>query len=572
MTAHGTIPAMFRRPNQLFPVTSHLGLTLFLCLHASLTNADDELPSSDILQVETELPGIDPKSVEAAGATIGKITIKSRNVFDLDNPKDNKSIFRLANRLHIVTKLHVIETQLLFGEGDLYSVRLSDESERILRQNVYLSEAEIKPVHYENGVVDLEVETIDVWTLTPELSLGRSGGENRLGLGLIEQNLLGRGIELGVTYKKTVDRDTLSLLYTDKNFLNDRYLLGAIYANSSDGFRRQFQFGKPFYALDRQRAGNLFYLRGKQIDQLYDRGTVVAEYDHQFDYHEASLGMSRGLQSGWVKRYTLGVTYSRNEFGELPDAMLPITIVPDDREYLYPFIAFQLIEDRFETTANFDQIHRTEDRFLGKSFNVRLGYSSENANSSEDAWHYRASYSDALITTKNTSLTIGSSLSGRWAEGDAQNALWSAVTRFHQRTSKGTLFYASLSGTAGKNLDIDNPLYLGGETGLRGYPLRYQNGDSKVLLTLEQRIYTDWYPFRLVHVGAAVFFDAGRTWGESPVGAPNLGILKDVGVGLRLGNTRSGNGRVLHIDIAFPLDGEDDIDSVQILIDAKGSF
>jgi hypothetical protein len=48
--------------------------------------------------------------------------------------------------------------------------------------------------------------------------------------------------------------------------------------------------------------------------------------------------------------------------------------------------------------------------------------------------------------------------------------------------------------------------------------------------------------------------------------------LKDVGFGLRLGNTRSGNGRVIHIDIAFPLDGEDDIDSVQILIDAKGSF
>jgi hemolysin activation/secretion protein len=144
--------------------------------------------------------------------------------------------------------------------------------------------------------------------------------------------------------------------------------------------------------------------------------------------------------------------------------------------------------------------------------------------------------------------------------------------RFHRRLSKRQLFYVSLSGSAGKNLDIDNPLYLGGDTGLRGYPLRYQNGESRALLTIEQRLFTDWYPFRLAHVGAAVFFDAGRTWGDSPVGATNLGLLKDVGFGLRLGNTRSGNGRVLHIDIAFPLDGEDDIDSVQILIDAKGSF
>jgi outer membrane protein assembly factor BamA len=572
MTAHGTIPPMFWHPIRLLSIPSCLGLLLLLCAYSPSSNADAELPSSDIVQAESEPPGIDPKSVEAAGATIGKITIKSRNVFDLNNPKDNKLIFHWANQLHIITKPHVIETQLLINEGDAYSVRLSEESERILRQNVYLSEAEIEPVHYENGVVDLEVKTIDVWTLTPELSLGRSGGENRLGIGIIEQNLLGRGIELGATYKKTVDRDTISLLYTDKNFLNDRYFLGGVYSNSSDGFRRQFRFGKPFYALDRQRAGDLFYSRGKQTDQLYDRGNVVAEYNHQFDYHETSLGVSRGLQNDWVRRYTVGITYSRNEFSEIPDAMLPITIIPEDREYLYPFVGFQLIEDRFETTANFDQIHRTEDRFLGKSFNVRLGYSSENANSTEDAWHYRAGYSDALVTTKNTSLTIGSSLSGRWADGGAQNALWSAVTRFHQRLSKGTLFYASLSGTAGENLDIDNPLYLGGETGLRGYPLRYQNGDSKALLTLEQRFFTNWYPFRLVHVGAAVFFDAGRTWGESPVGAPNLGILKDVGVGLRLGNTRSGNGRVLHIDIAFPLDGEEDIDKVQLLIDAKGSF
>jgi hypothetical protein len=102
--------------------------------------------------------------------------------------------------------------------------------------------------------------------------------------------------------------------------------------------------------------------------------------------------------------------------------------------------------------------------------------------------------------------------------------------------------------------------------------MRYQNGESKSLITLEHRLYTDWYPFRLVHIGGAIFFDAGRVWGDSPVGAENLGLLRDIGFGLRLGNSRSGNGKIIHIDIAFPLDGEDDIDSVQILIDAKASF
>ena len=572
MNAHGTIPAMSGHPNQHGMTAGWIGLVLLLLSHSAAVHADEQQPTTDMVLGDPPTPEIDPKSIEASGAVIGTITINSRNVFDLDNPLDNKSLYRLANRLHIVTKPHIIETQLQFEEGDKYSKRLSDESERILRRNVYLREADIRPVRYENGVVDLEVETTDVWTLTPELSLSRSGGENRFGIGIEEQNLLGRGINLGVKFKRTVDRDTMSLRYIDRNFLNDQYTLGTFLAETSDGFFRQFQFGKPFYALDRKRAGGMFYSRGEQIDQLYDRGNVVADFNHQFEYHEASFGLSRGLYKGWVKRFSAGVAYSKNEFADSPDTTLPVTIIPDDREYLYPFVEFQLVQDHFEKTVNFDQIHRTEDRFLGTSLHFRVGYSGEGSGSTADAWHYRAGFQNSLINSKKTSLTVGSSLSGRWQENEAQNAMLSAVVRFHRRVGGNRLVYASLSGTAGKNLDIDNPLYLGGETGLRGYPLRYQNGDSKILLTLEQRFFSDWYPFRLVYVGAAVFFDAGRTWGESPVGAPNLGILKDVGIGLRLSSSRTGSNKVVHIDLAFPLDGEDDIDNVQILIDAKRSF
>jgi outer membrane protein assembly factor BamA len=421
-------------------------------------------------------------------------------------------------------------------------------------------------------VVDVEVRAIDVWTLTPDVSLGRKGGENRFGIGLLEQNLLGRGVRVGIKYKSTVDRDTLRFEYSDNDFLRDRYRLAATYSNNSDGTIKGFQFAKPFYALDRRRAGNLGYGDGMRIDRLYDRGEIVTEFNNEFDSHQAMLGWSNGLRNGWVRRLTAGVNYERNQFSETDDLTLPVSILPEDREFLYPFVGLEFIEDDFRTTVNFDQIHRTEDRFLGTSLNLQLGYSSKSAGSTEDAWHYVAGYSNGLISTTKTSLTFSSRLKGRWSDGDAQDAALSAIARFHRRLSVNQLFYAAVSGTAAKNLDIDNPLYLGGETGLRGYPLRYQNGESKALITLEHRLYSNWYPFRLVHIGAAIFFDAGRVWGDSPVDAENLGLLRDIGFGLRLGNSRSGNGKIIHIDIAFPLDGEDDIDSVQILIDAKASF
>jgi len=93
-----------------------------------------------------------------------------------------------------------------------------------------------------------------------------------------------------------------------------------------------------------------------------------------------------------------------------------------------------------------------------------------------------------------------------------------------------------------------------------------------MLLTVEQRFFSDWYPFRLFRIGAAAFVDIGRTWGEAPLNTPSLGVLKDVGVGLRIGNSRSGLGNIIHVDVAFPLDGDPSIKSVQFLVETKQRF
>ena len=147
-----------------------------------------------------------------------------------------------------------------------------------------------------------------------------------------------------------------------------------------------------------------------------------------------------------------------------------------------------------------------------------------------------------------------------------------ASARYYKVQSAKRLFFTTLSATAGRELDLDSPVQIGGNSGLRGYPLRYRSGDSKMLLTLEQRYFTDWYPFRLFRVGGAVFADAGRVWGENPVGPEPSGWLTDVGIGLRFAPTRSSSGKMIHLDLAFPLNGDDTIDSVQILLESKRGF
>ena len=189
-----------------------------------------------------------------------------------------------------------------------------------------------------------------------------------------------------------------------------------------------------------------------------------------------------------------------------------------------------------------------------------------------DALIYSAQLSHGFGSMEKRALFMTARASGRIESGNSKNTVLTLGARYYKTQSKKRIFFASINGTKGHALDLDNLIQLGGDTGLRGYPLRYQNGESKLLVTIEQRYFTDWYPWRLVRVGAAVFADAGRVWGTNPVGEPNLGWLKDVGFGLRFALTRSSSRKVIHLDLAFPLDGDPTIDNVQILLESRSSF
>jgi outer membrane translocation and assembly module TamA len=107
---------------------------------------------------------------------------------------------------------------------------------------------------------------------------------------------------------------------------------------------------------------------------------------------------------------------------------------------------------------------------------------------------------------------------------------------------------------------------------LRGYPRNYQTGDRLVLLNVEERVYTDWYPFRLIRVGGAAFFDWGRAWNGPGESLSSARWLSDVGFGLRFLSTRSSFGNVLHVDLAFPLNRDPSIKSFQFLVQSKLSL
>jgi Omp85 superfamily domain len=510
--------------------------------------------------------------LEAEGAVIGRVEIATHNIFDEEDPRERNGLFKLADRLHIRTKHATIQAQLLFSSGDKYLGRKLAETERALRLQPYVYDARIVPVRYADGKVDIRVTTKDVWTLSPGVSFARSGGTNDTKFNLQDTNFLGWGKTLQVSRGSNVDRTSNTIAWTDPNVLGSHWTSALTYSDSSDGSQRQAQLIRPFFSLDAPWSAKISVNDYDRTISRYNLGNIIDQFNDSEKAYELSGGLSNGLIDGWTKRWTFGMRYDRSLFLPAPITTVPAKILPPDRTLSYPFTGFDILQDAYKKVGDENQIGRAEDLYFGTEVTGEIGYSSGVFGADRSAVMLSAKALHGFDLPHRQQLFLTSDFSSRLEDGRARNLIADAAGKYYWRWHEDWLLYAALSGTTTHRLDPDMQLLLGGDNGLRGYPLRFESGTSRALFTVEQRVFTDWYPFRLARVGAAVFADVGRTWGSGVIGNSDPGLLKDVGFGLRLGNTRSGLGNVLHIDFAFPLTDVAGIQKFQFLVQTMQSF
>jgi outer membrane protein assembly factor BamA len=518
--------------------------------------------------------------LERAHAVIGRIYIRNENIFDLSNPKDDNWLFRLADRLHPVTRKHTIREQLLFHTGQPFSRHLLDESARILRANPYFYDASIRPVAYHDGKVDVLVLTRDVWTLNPGFDFSRSGGKSQTGFQIEDVNTLGTGTDVKLSHTHSVDRTESSIAVANPHTLGTWFTTDIAYGSLSDGKVRQFIFDRPFYALETRHAGGISLNDSTEDDTLYDIGQQIDKFADHSRFYQIYGGFSHGLDNGWTRRYSTGLTYDQHTFTPSNFWSGPV-LLPANRKFVYPWLRFDLVQDEFVKLRNHNQIDRTEDFDLGAYVTAQVGWADRSFGSSRNALPFMLAAGNGYTLSPRDTLLVSSVFTGRVRRGTLENGVLDGSLRFYAEQSGyrdfpfrdgNWLFFATLTGTAGSRLDLENQILLGGDNGLRGYPLRYQDGTARALLSVEERYFSDWYPLRLFRVGAAVFFDMGRTWGRAPLATPSRGMLEDAGFGLRLGNARTGLGNVIHVDLAFPFEGGGSIRHVQFLVQTKKEF
>ena len=193
--------------------------------------------------------------------------------------KYDRWAYDILNWVHIETREATVRKLLLFDKGDVVNLNLLLEAERFLRNQKFLSDANIS-VSNENGKNVVDVQTSDNWTLTIPVSFGFSGSEwtykNMVfGIGVQESNFLGLGQKLGFYYGHDEFRNMLQVEYGDPHFLFRYNHFDFLYSYNTDGYLAHWKMYVPFLSRSvNQWSYTLEGLKNKRVSYIYGSGDL----------------------------------------------------------------------------------------------------------------------------------------------------------------------------------------------------------------------------------------------------------------------------------------------------------
>lgn len=468
----------------------------------------------------------------AAGRPVVDVRIQCGEVFDPLRPGEDHFVFRWANALHVRTRLHVVQRELLLGVGDTYDPALAAESERNLRGLGIFQDVSIRTEDTPEGIV-LWVRTSDRWTTELRTELRSQGGISQVGLGVTDGNLFGRGLDIGGSITSSTDVDSRSLSWRDPRLAGTRWATSGAYRH--DELSRAWRFGleHPFYA-DRARWTAAFEVTDSNGDQ------------RRFESGEESerLEVDETLADGFAAWHTRGSGLERwgmfatrrnlRGAGESDIATLGFLWSRMQRE--------------FRAVREVDQFGAIEDVAQGWTLQLGAGADLQMLGAGADRPFARADVAAARFLGTGSLVGARVRQHAYFSHGDVANAQLGFETFGYARAGTHQTF-AWRAGVAAVVHEPRNLRFnLGGDDRLRGYEARHLSGERIAYLNAEDRLFSDFRLF-FIRMGAVVFADAAVAWDTGEALATDHARL-GAGIGLRLGTNRTGSS-ISGIDLAF---------------------
>ncbi len=484
------------------------------------------------------------------------------NVFSPDEPGFTW-LHDWANRFHIVTRPETIEDQIQGFDlcGDSYGLY---EVERHLRELPYIRSARVT-VKDETADSDervVQVETWDTWTLLPKFDFSRQGGESKFGIGIIEGNLLGYGAHTELAYFNETDR-TGYVFDLETGLFQGKHLTGRItLVDSDDGERTRLRIERPFYSLNTRWATYMDWDNETREDTVKQGGEDINEFGVDLRAFLVSWGWSKGLQGDKVLRYRVGLTYEDRQFSPIPET----TLLPENRKHQQGWFQVEYLEDHFDEVFNLYLINKVEDVNFGAAAWLRAGWDFEN-----NGLVLAGAFTQGHHLTDHSRWFYRMVLDSEPVDEDSYRYLLNIRNELFVDINGRWRWYNKVHAVASNNQYLDQPVALGGDTDMRGYPVQFQHGEHSLLMSNEMRYYPGITWYQILEVGGVAFWDLGKTYGSTPYQEDNDKLLQSVGVGLRLYASHSSN-NVIHMDLSHPITDQQGVDNIEWRLQVRAYF
>ena len=491
----------------------------------------------------------DPVRGQAAQAgpapPIGVIEVVGREVFD-DRGGGLFAPHRIANRVHVRTRDHVIRRELLFETGDPLDPELLEQTERNLRGLWFLRDARVEAVEVDEDRdgrperVDVFVTTWDRWSLAPRLDFSRVQNRTIWELGAAEKNFLGFGKAITASHRRNLDRATDRVRYQDPQLLGSNAGLAASIAGLSDGHERLLTVSRGYLSLRDPWAFSAGVVSIARTEPIVERGVEIDRLPLTGRFVDLEAG--RALVRGARHAVRAHGAYRSHE----------VLVRGDLRDYAGPEVGLRAVTHRFVRLTHVNRFERTEDFNLGSESHAVARLSAP-AFGGREALFLSLGHRQGARIRGDHFVFVGGGFDGRREGGGWRNTVAAVRARYLLKHSPRTALIGKLGYAHGHALDPEVQLRLGAESGLRGYPVRQFTGTRSLLLTLEERAFFADDVWQLFSFGVAAFVDSGFVW---PAGRPvDLGDLRTgAGVSLLVGSHRLASRGGVRFDLGYALD------------------
>ncbi len=514
---------------------------------------------------------------DPSGKRIGAIAVATLPVFG-----DEVKFLRWANALHLRSRPDIIRRELVVRPGDTYDPDDVAESIRYLRDPLNTSIAVIVAVAPASGAadeVDLLVVTRDVWSLRTNYNGELQDGTfTFLTISLSENNFLGRHKLAALAFR--MDQATFSLgpVFVDKNafgrHVDVRFSGGPLWNRGSreiEGSESALTVSRPLWSLATEWGVFTSWSHRDAIERrfvgndlrTYDAPSTAGDDALPWQYRNRrwSVGASVVRAFGDCPKHQVKLGYELasqrpevlDDFAGGADARADFAadVLPRSERSGRVYVGYELYTPNYRDQRDVDSFDLAETVRIGPRLEVTLGAATPWLGSDRSFGTVAIEGGVTVPLGDDGFATAAGGLGARLEDSALIDR--SVVQSLRVVTPKvGWVRLVSEAKVTGFFREQANRrVYVGGDSGLRGFPVGAFVGRRALIWQSELRTTSRRIAFGM-QWGLVGFYDlagAGNTVDE-------VGLHHDVGVGVR-SLTPQLSSEVFRVDLALPLDGPD---------------